>query len=277
MKTELFKQIFAKDFDLEESKWRGPFDFVNRDSRKLFVTIGDSWTYGWRLDDEVISDKNEFRINHCYGGVISSKFGWDFLNLSIPASNNLWMAKKYLQIVDNFDRFGYDEIKIFITWTEYGREFFTDFDDSVEIFERYRTCQSATDVATAISKQINHMLDIQSPIQLHMGINYVSNLYPAKMDILPWSWLEVLKQKKIDEFCMTVGSWVIPKFNNLLEVNPSVDRFDLMKEIEQLVDQSNRRLDLIYNTGYNHKVGYGHPNSHGHALWADYIMDSVNF
>lgn len=274
---ETFNQIFSKDFNLEESKHRGPFDFVSRDSKNLFVTIGDSWTYGWRLSDEVDTDKDFYRVDHCYGGIISKMLGWDFLNLSIPAVSNLWMAKKYQEICENARLLKYNRIKVFITLTEYGREFWTDVDNSEpEIFQKYKNCQTVVDISCAISNHVSEMLSITNDVvELDIGINYVSNLYPSKLEILPQSWLEVLKNQPIDEFCAVVGSWVIPKYKNLVEVNPTVNRLQLANDIEQMIDESNHRLDIIYNTGFNHKVGYGHPNSQGHALWAKYIMNNI--
>jgi len=43
-----------------------------------------------------------------------------------------------------------------------------------------------------------------------------------------------------------------------------------------MIERGQRRLDLVYNTGFNYRTGYGHPNSHGHAKWASYILSQFN-
>jgi lysophospholipase L1-like esterase len=263
-----FQDIFARDFDLEESRWRGVFDFVSRDSDTLYVTIGDSWTYGWRLDQHQ-------RVSQCYGGIISHKFGWDFLNLSLPAANNLWMLQKYQQLCEHADELKYQRIKIFITLTEVGREFWTDFDHDPELHQLYSTCETAKDVALALSTYCaQHFLKTKHErIDLCLGMNYVSNTYPKELQQLqlPCTWLEVLLNQQLTTPCYVVGSWVIPKYRNLEQCN-QINVNNLLQEIQQLVDTAQQRLDLIYNSGYNYQEGYGHPNDKGHALWADYII-----
>lgn len=271
--------IFAKDFDLEESKWRGPFDFVERGSNSLFVTIGDSWTYGWRLDEETTADKEQYRIDHTYGGVISQHLGWDFLNVSIPASNNLWMVEKFQQICANAGQLGYDRIKVFITLTEYGREFYTDFDGAPELQESYKSCRTPDDVACALSNHVADLILKTNNVEVNLGINYVSNLYPQKLQsqIVPLSWLEILCGNSIAEKCIVVGSWVIPKYEHIQMYHSLGSNAELKEHLQDLVDRSEKRIDIIYNTGYNHRIGYGHPNSDGHNLWAKYIMNTINF
>lgn len=277
MRRDQLNAIFSKDFELEESTWRGPFDFVERGSKNLFVTIGDSWTFGWRLDEETSTDKDRYRIDHTYGGVISQQLGWDFLNVSIPASNNLWMIEKFQQICANADQLGYERIKVFITLTEYGREFYTDFDGAPALQESYKSCQTPDDVARAISKHVADLVLENSNIEVNLGINYVSNLYPENLQskIVPRSWLEILCDKPIDEKCIVVGSWVIPKYEHIPMYNSSVTNDVLKENLQDLVNQSEKRINIIYSTGYNHRVGYGHPNSQGHELWAKYIMNTI--
>lgn len=277
MRRDQLNTIFSKDFDLEESKWRGPFDFVERGSKNLFVTIGDSWTYGWRLDEETNTDKDQYRIDHTYGGVISQQLGWDFLNVSIPASNNLWMVEKFRQICANADQLGYDRIKVFITLTEYGREFYTDFDGAPALQESYKCCQTPDDVASALSNHVADLMLENNNVEFDLGINYVSNLYPPKLQshIVPLSWLEILHGGTIDEKCIVVGSWVIPKYEHIPMYNSLVSNAALKENLQDLVNRSEKRINIIYNTGYNHRIGYGHPNSQGHELWAKYIMNTI--
>ena len=266
---KFFNNLFQKDFDLPESRWRGVFDYHNQGQSNLLITIGDSWTYGWRLD----ADK---RVQQCYGGLVAKHYGYDFLNLSLPASNNLWMLEKYQQLCANADQISYDKILIVVTLTEFGREFWTDFDHDPELHQLYKQASTARGIAQALANYTAHkFLSCSHPkVELVLGINYVSNIYPKTLLPLqlPSTWLEVLLKQQLKEECITVGSWVIPKFENLQNCNSAVDRTTLLQEMQQMIASAQKRLDLIYNSNYNYKEGYGHPNAEGHAAWANYIV-----
>ena len=135
---ELLEQTFVSDYSLPEViKHKRLYDFVPRDSDTLFVSIGDSWTYGYRLDDE--GD----RVSLTYGHYVSEILNADFLNLAVPATSNCWMLKKYQQLCSIADKLPYKEIKVFITLTEYGREILTDDDWDEQLNANYKTAETA--------------------------------------------------------------------------------------------------------------------------------------
>lgn len=278
MVTEILQQQFASDFELAEvQKLQGRlFDFVPRQSRTLFVTIGDSWTYGARLAEERNSD--QYRIEAVYGNLVSESLGADFLNLAVPGINNLWMIDKYLQLAQIADRLPYDNIKIFITLTEFGREIGTNFDLDPALNDGYRNATTPRDVAVALADyQAQRMLSSQHrKVSLHLGCNYVTNIYAQQLQqfFMPRTWLEVLVDRNIAEECLVVGSWVIPKFKEILSYN-NIDQNKVLEEINSMIDGGQARLDIVYNTGFNHRVGYGHPNSVGHHKWAQYIVSQL--
>lgn len=271
----------SRDNELEEVVnlgERGCFDFVDNGSQTLTVTIGDSWTFGWRLSEEVDGDqetKNRHRVSNTFGWHISQHKNSDYLNISVPACNNLWMAEKFCGFVQIVDQLGYDHVEVIMMMTEYGREFHTDFDFAPEYGKIYQNCRSAYDVAMGLSQHIISLLEQHQHrrVSLTVATNYVDNLYPpSTINYLERSWLEVLVDRKLDSRCLVVGSWVIPKFENLKEYNAGVDRAELTKELEEIVDQAQDRLNIIYNTGFNHRTGYGHPNSVGHRKFAEYYL-----
>lgn len=272
-----FNETFADDFNLEEvSKLNGRlYDFISSNSRRLIVTIGDSWTYGARLAEED-TNNDEFRIANCYGGIISQVLSADFLNLSVPGINNMWMVNKYLQLINIADALDYDHIDVFITLTEFGREIGTDFDLDPVLNDRYREAITPREVALALAEyEATRILRQQHPkINLRLGCNYVSNLYPQTLQkmFVPRTWLEVLLDSSIKDECFVVGSWVIPKYRDILSYNTHIDQSDVLQEVNKMIDIGNRRLDLVYSTGFNYKNGYGHPNSAGHRKWAEYIL-----
>jgi hypothetical protein len=282
-KLSIIRGIFdQRDNDLQEVVnlgARGCFDFVDLGSRTLTVVIGDSWTFGWRLPEEVDGDeetKNHHRVSNTFGWHISQQKNSDYLNISVPACNNIWMAEKFCRLVQIVDDLKYDHVEVIMMMTEYGREFHTDFDFAPDYGKIYQKCNSVYDVARGISQHIIALLEQHqhSRVSLTLATTYVDNLYPpSKINYMERSWLEVLVDRKLESQCLVVGSWVIPKFENLKEYNVEVDRIKITKELEEIVDQAQRRLDIIYNTGFNYQTGYGHPNSAGHRKFADYYLE----
>lgn len=259
---------------------RGCFDFVDRGSQKLVVTIGDSWTFGWRLPEEVDGDhsqKEHHRISNTFGWHISQARDADYLNISVPACNNIWMTKKFCELAKIADEVSYTDIEVIMMMTEYGREFHTDFDFDPEYGEIYQSCESIHDVALGLSQHIVSQLKQHQhdKISLTLATNYVDYLYPqSSIRRLDRSWLEILLNQKLTSRCLMVGSWVIPKFENLKEYNRNLDTTKLKQELATILDQAQERLDIIYNTGYNYRVGYGHPNSAGHRRLAEYYLQT---
>ena len=56
--------------------------------KKILYTIGDSWTYGYGLDNP----KTE-----CYPYLLSQKLGCDLINEGLPAASNDWMFRKSIE------------------------------------------------------------------------------------------------------------------------------------------------------------------------------------
>lgn len=281
MVTDIFNNTFEQDFALEEvQKIKGRlYDFVPTGSRRLFVSVGDSWTYGARLAEED-ANNDQYRVSHCYGSLIGQALGADFLNLAVPGINNLWMINKYLQLVDIADILPYDSIDVFVTLTESGREIGTDFDLDPILNDGYRQATTPRQVAQALANyEAGRILaNLHPKVTLHLGCNYVTNIYPESLQtfFMPRTWLEVLLDCNIKDECFVVGSWVIPKYRDMLSYNSGVDQSVVLQEMTDMIERGERRLDLVYNTGFNYRTGYGHPNSQGHAKWASYILSQFN-
>jgi lysophospholipase L1-like esterase len=275
---ELINQL-TQEFRFDSR--RGPYDLVEQGRPNLLVTIGDSWTFGTRLAEE-FANSDQGRLDHCYGQVLANALQADFLNLAIPATNNLWMARHYTDICKLADQLDYKNIWVFITLTEFGREICTNFDLDPALNDRYRQCRSAADLAHALAE---HTADVllsltHAKVKLALGINYVDNIYPERIRpyFVPRTWLECCLDQTINDPCLVVGSWALDKFKLLpKEFNSDANTPEFLQECVDMIDQSQQRLDLIYNTGYNHKQGYGHPNSKGHEIWANYIQNQGIF
>lgn len=280
-KLSIIDQIFThKDLDLPESKKLGSRacrDFLDYGKKNLTVVFGDSWTYGLKLSDEAKSqDPNQFRICNGFGYRVAKHLDSDYLNISVPAINNLWMAKKFVALSKILPQLGYDSVQAIFVFTEYGREFHTDIDFDPEFNNLYSQCHTAESVAQIISDYIISLIINNSHnINILVTTNYVTSLYHS-LNQLDRSWLEVLTNRYLEDPCLVVGSWVIPKYENLVKYNSKVDQLVLKQELETWVDRAEQRLKIIYNTGFNHQIGYGHPNSQGHRLFADYINQNLD-
>ena len=264
------KVLINEDYNLDEVKRilpRGAYDFVSNNSKKLLVTIGDSWTYGDRLAEENPADK-DFRLKHVYGYLICKELHTDFLNISVPGINNLWMVKKLELLCQNVEH--YDQVNIIFMATEYGREFNTSFDLDPVYTQMYKGCATAKDVVVELENHVSDRIEMcrSDKIKIYTFTNYVTNLYKKSN---PVNWLEILCNNKVEE-CYTIGSWVIPKFEALVDFNSDCNTTELKTELLTMMELAEKRFDIIYNTGYNHKNGYGHPNSKGHAKFADYFI-----
>jgi len=282
--TNLLDHTCSSDFKMEQVlklSARGPYDLIENNNDTLLVTIGDSWTYGSRLAEEYPANPERGRIEHCYGYHLSQHLKADFLNYSVPGANNLWMIEKYKTLVQLADQLDYKKIIIFIALTEYGREISTDFDLDPSLNDLYRLSNTPRDLAVALSQHIaNQLLSTKhSKIKLVLGLNYVNNIYPKELNsyFIDKFWLECILGKTIDTECLAVGTWAIEKFKLLTnEFNPLADQTMALNEVISMIEQGETRLNLIYNSGHNYKEGYGHPNSMGHKIWADYITSKID-
>lgn len=277
---------------------RGTHDFVSRDSRTLLITIGDSWTHGSWVHHDIAADwtratTEAYRQEHCFGQQISKKMGWDFVNISLPAANNQWMALVYKCICATANALPYDRIEIVITFTEYGRELVcrtwrqrvglhassgTQLQqitaDTVNLAQHLNQAHDIKSLFQALSQQVaDVVLSANHPkIGLSLATNYVGpDLYPESLtqQFMNHTWLETLLHRSLPESAWVLGGIVIPWIKSWSETSPV-----LMQELLAVMDSAEQRQNLIYATGLNRPQGYGHPNRHGHEIWADYLLSN---
>lgn len=274
MLKDKLDQVFVDDYKLEMvvKNDNRLYDFISRGSDTLLITIGDSWTYGAMLESE------GNRVNLCFGALVSEQLNIDYLNFSVKGINNTWMVDKFIQLSD-ID-LGYKNIFVCIVFTEFGRELNTEFDDDSAIHDLYRQSNSARDLAVSLAEYNSDRIlkHLKPNTHLMLACNYVSNIYPERIKkyFLPMSWFEVCIDKQLIDECIVVGSWVIPKYQEVLSIYNRLPANKILEEVTKLVDIGQQRLNLIYNSKLNHKSGYGHPNASGHKKWADYIVTNLN-
>ena len=71
-----------------------PYNYIDRGSDTLLVTIGDSWTWGSGINDGYVDAVNstaqqtKFRLDNLYGNIISKEKEMNWLNLGFYSAGN---------------------------------------------------------------------------------------------------------------------------------------------------------------------------------------------
>ncbi len=274
---------------------RKEYDFVSYGSGDLLVTIGDSWTHGSWIDLDLDpgstpAQRETFRQQHCFGHRLAQHLDQDWLNLALPATNNQWMAQVYAMLCDMASDVNYDNITVIMVLTEYGRELncptwrrqnglhdvigVEPLGPTRDTISQLQHCESIQELLRGLSEHVAQTItDHTHPkIQLLLATNYVSqDLYSVELSgyFLPRSWLETLAGGPLSS-CHVVGGIAMPWLKAYSQRSGA-----MLNELLDIMDCSQQRLDLIYSTGLNRPEGYGHPNSAGHRIWADYLKTHI--
>jgi len=272
------------------------FDFVDRQSDTLVITIGDSWTWGadltqTRLQGTHLSRLHDdaYRINNVFGNQISQVLNADFLNLGESGSGNWHIYKKIKELYNIADQLHYDKIIVISVFTELGR----DLNSTNDIDIDYRSwllknIHDYTDyynffefINSQIAQKIYDLiLKFDSKVQWMFGNNFVD---PIGYDVLdPWwipeTWLQIIFQTNGKQYmpnqCYTVFPWVIEKFEMVFDVAPELDRITWLKWITEISEHANQRANMCLNDN----VSFGnllHPLAHNHKCWSDYLIKKI--
>jgi len=259
------------------------FDFVSRGSKTLFVTIGDSWTWGADLTP---TQDNKYRLNHVYGNVIAKHFDYDFLNLAVGGCSNSWIAEQFSQLVKVERMMQYDTIICVITLTEAAREFNTKWDSTIDYSKwTKQNINSPADyyrllgcINSKSCKQIANALSVSLKIKLFVGVNYVDPIGTHDLqDILfKDTWIDLFSAQinnPVQGKCYVASHWVIDRFEQIFEINPNLNKADFLTWMVEIIDNANTRLNYISDSNYFKRIH--HPVASGHKCWADYIIKSL--
>lgn len=246
--------------------------FVDRNSRTLLVTIGDSYTYGYNL-------KN--RMRDVYGSVLSKNLNSDWLNLAMPSSGNFWLTKKAEELSVIIPKLEYNEIFVICTFTEVGRWFNTEFDRHINYINWFRdnikstndfnkllvmlNRECVTRIQTALSKFNNVKLKIGSNFVDQIGFDTV---IADKRLLRPW--YQLLSNKMFDNtYVCPTG---VQSLQQAIEFI-STDKHNNFKEwIIDLADLASARMEMFKDARIYQG---GHPLPTGHISWANYVMDEL--
>jgi len=235
------------------------FNFVDRMSDILTVTVGDSWTWGRGLDPEQ-------RLDQVYGNLVSSAFGSDWLNLGQNGSNNFFIAERVEELGKIIPDLNYKKVYLICVFTETGRSFNSHHDVYIDYVSWFKQNQIENFLAFLNAECMRRIQAVvyQHNIILRTGTNFVD---PIGIDVDFVPWYRQLGIKCDISACM--GSTGAKRLQEVEQFVQDQDAY--MHWFNNLVDQS-FLIDLVCQS---QKLGNQHPTAFGHKIWADCIIESL--
>ena len=273
------------------------FDFVDRQSKTLVITIGDSWTWGADLTQTKLQGTHlsrlhddNYRIEHVFGNLIADHLQADFLNLGESGAGNWRLLKKFQELADMHHLLDYEKIFVFGIWTELGRDLDSHFDrhvdyrswllDNIVNYENYYDFMHF--INNYISNEVSRVITrFDKKYKFYFGTNFVD---PIGVDGLSryWmdqTWLQVICEKNNRIYqpahCYTVFPWCIEKFRMVFDVAPELDRNQWLKWVTEITEHANLRAQVCARDDILF-LNLLHPSAHGHRNWANYMLKTID-
>lgn len=247
----------------KNSHYREPtncFDFVNRASNCLLVTVGDSWSWGQKLIN---------RLQEVYGNRISDYYNWDWLNLSQPGSSNFFIAEKVQELSLILDKLHYQKITIVCTFTEIGRGFNSHHDLHIDYRSWLNSNLNSKDDFYCFLEMLNHDCvsricnSIDSRCRVIYATNFVDNLALPVTNTLPMTWSDLIDTPyPVPVYASSTG---VSRLKDIEEFVPRNRKHLFKTWFTEMIDQAKHVDSKWYN-------GKTHPNDHDHDRWAKFII-----
>lgn len=289
-----FKYFFAPVGPLHshDEKHAWPYDYVDRGSDTLLVTIGDSWTFGSGIDPSredrdltSLSEKeHKFRTDNLYGNLISKDKGWNWLNLGFYAMGNQWIANKVFELRGLVPHLEFKNIIVMCVLTGTARWFNTWQDGHVDHKSHFlNNAMTDTDhyenffidINKKIIEQISHLANSAANVRLLVGTNGVDHCGFDSLraeQIIPLPWYRLLTDTTLNGISVDIDSIkYLPSIETYLS---SDQKFAFQKWMMEKIDQAERQTDMINNMR-DVSLDRFHPTFNGHRKWADYIIQKV--
>ena len=288
-----FKQFFSPVGPLHshhsEQIW--PYDYVDRNSDTLLVTIGDSWTWGagiqnvYRNAVDITDEDNEFRRNHLYGNLISKHNNWNWLNLGFYSQGNQWIANKVFELRALEPLLDFKQIIVMCVLTGVGRWFYT-WQDSLVDYKKFFNENKMlhlndyekffVNLNRRVIGEIKMLTNSSDKMRLLVGTNSVDHCgfdVLNQEEIIPKPWYQLLSKTKLEGICVDNESIkYLPSIENLLQT--SDEKFVFQKWMMEKINQAEKQT-IMLNTMDHVAEDTFHPTYHGHIKWADYILKEV--
>lgn len=270
-KVDLSQFSYVQRVSEESPQGRYPYNFIDRKSQNLVVTIGDSWT--WGADITPNDDKN-IRLKNSYGGIISRELDADFLNLGQCGSCNLHIIERVKEL--NSIDLEYNNVYVICTFTEPARSLDGPYDRDINYYDwiTNNPVDKLLEFHNLIGQE--HLQELAKKVTLVAGYNFVDPI--GIKPTLSKTWVEIYNeqtlQKEYKKPCHVMSHWVIDKLRPFVEgFNSSVDKKLLTEWVLLLMRNALERKELVSDTRYY--AGVNHPLAKGHEIWANYILENL--
>ena len=235
-----------------------PYYYKSRDSERLIITVGDSWTYGDSLGKTKVRngiDDTEYRLDHVYGNLLTEQLNADWMNLALPGGSNYCMLNWVGQLLDH--RYRYADVTCVITLTEAGRHEELRWADGDNLQE------SLKKIVLKTYGMISELRSGFPKVTFKVAHNFTDSLPGHK--VVERTWLEVMTNKLIQDNTFIVVSDHIRQLN--------YER--TYPDTPNVIDRALARIDIMDACDYCCKEDSRHPTEAGHKLWADYLMTQL--
>lgn len=234
-----------------------PYYYKSRDSNRLIITVGDSWTYGDSLGKTRVRngvDDTDYRLSNIYGNVLTEQLGTDWMNLALPGGSNYCMLNWLGQLLDRKHN---QSITCIITLTEAGRH------------EEHRWAQGESLQAALkniVFKEYSMVKELRlrfPKVEFKVAHNFTDSL-PGH-GVIERTWLEVLTDQQLQDETYIVVSDHIRQLNYERTYTDTVE----------VIDRALKRIDILDACEYCCQEDSRHPTKAGHKLWANYLATQL--
>ncbi len=251
------------------------YDFIDRNSKSLLVTIGDSWTYG--------SDLGSMREKYVYGNVLSEILKSDWLNLAIPAQSNFYILHMFSEFTKISKKLCYDKIVVVCTMTGVGRWFAGLYDLEFDYINWFKDNVKEVNDFNKLIYLLNFRVisDIKKistenqKIILRVGTNFVDqigldSLSTTECLSTPWYKLIGVEDNNSVYVCESAAEILPKRIIDLLQPTMNTKFKEWFVEISNKAINRTNLLQALPDKFYN-----CHPTIHGHRQWAEYVYSSL--
>jgi hypothetical protein len=270
-----------------------PYDYTeqfhseikNKDS--IVISIGDSWTWGDSLEDDL-------RLQQVYGSIIKQQLDSDWINIGCRGFSNSFILENLMFLLPMLQSSNYKKIIVVIALTENGRDLqsFPSFRyDYQKLHSELGLCNLFYEtLLTAIENnwvtQLQKFLSqTDSRFTTILGQNFIwhhdlAEKLQDQVIFLQNNWIERLAHaQQLDKPLRTtlvtgfVFDHCINSVHNFLEVK---DKTEFKKWALPYLDRANKVNAWLDTSPMNYKKASKHPTAEGHLVWADYILQNLS-
>jgi lysophospholipase L1-like esterase len=253
----------------------------------LVVALGDSWTWGERLDDSQ-------RLNQVYGKLVADDLEADWINIGCRGMSSSWVLLHGPFIVEQIKQHtNYKKIYIIIVLTESGRDVATYHSfkyDYIKCFEKYGVTtkfydQIMKDIEEHYVQQVQDILDcIDERFTVFLSENIVwheklhQSLIDSNVILSNLNWVEVLADVQgLDRPIRTnvLHYYTFDKIEQANQIVGITDNSVFKKWVLPLLEKAIKINNWVDTSQLNYDSSSSHPTAEGHRVWADYVVNQL--